>query len=183
MNMRGLIAVVTGGNTGIGLATAHEFASRGARVIIGCRDIIKGQKAADSIKLHTKNDVIVHHLDLTDFKSIESFSENLDKCHILVNNAGAMFPEKEMRFGIELTSLTNHLGHFYLSQLMLPKLRKTAEEENVEVRIVNVASRLEKNGYFNKFPGYLPSIDFQDIQKVFFMGTFEVLSSDLSTST
>ena len=153
MSMRGLVAVVTGGNTGIGLATANEFASRGARVIIGCRDILKGQEAADGIKLRTKNEVVVHHLDLTDFKSIESFSKCFEKCHILVNNAGAMFPEKATKCGIELTSLTNHLGHFYLSQLMLPILRKTADEENIEARIVFVASRLEKNAYSNKFPG------------------------------
>lgn len=54
---------------------------------------------------------------------------------------------------MELTSLTNHLGPFYLTQLLLPKLKKTADEENKEVRIVNVASRLEKSAGPNKTPG------------------------------
>ena len=151
--MQGLTAIVTGGNTGVGLATAREFAARGANVIIGCRDLVKGQKAAASILLATKAEVVVYHLDLTDFKSIKSFSEHIDKCHVLVNNAGVMLPEKILKYGVELTSLTNHLGPFYLTQLLLPKMRKTAEDEKTEVRIVNVASRLEKNAYSNKNEG------------------------------
>lgn len=95
--MKGLTAIVTGGNTGIGYATANEFAARGASVIIGCRDVAKGKKAAKRISDKNKNEVIVYQLDLTDFKSIKSFSDSIDKCHILVNNAGAMFTEKTMK--------------------------------------------------------------------------------------
>lgn len=149
--MKGRIAIVTGSSSGIGLATIKGLAARNASVIMGCRDIVKGQKAADEIKRITKNDKVrVEHLDLTNLSSITQFVNKIDKAHVLVNNAGAMFSTQQMVSSCELTSLTNHIGPFYLTNLMFDKLQRTAKEDQVVCRVINVASRLEKNAYPNK---------------------------------
>ena len=118
---------------------------------MGCRDVVKGQQAADEIKRLTKNDKVrVEHLDLTNLSSIAQFVNKIDKAHVLVNNAGAMFSTKQMVSSCELTSFTNHIGPFYLTNLMFDKLQRTAKEDKVVCRVINVASRLEKNAYPNK---------------------------------
>ena len=118
---------------------------------MGCRDVVKGQQVADEIKRLTKNDKVrVEHLDLTNLSSIAQFVNKIDKAHVLVNNAGAMFSTKQMVSSCELTSFTNHIGPFYLTNLMFDKLQRTAKEDKVVCRVINVASRLEKNAYPNK---------------------------------
>ena len=92
----------------------------------------------------------VEYLDLTNLSSIAQFVSKIDKAHVLVNNAGAMFSTQQMVSSCELTSLTNHIGPFYLTKLMLDKLQRTAKEDQVVCRVINVASRLEKNAYPNK---------------------------------
>jgi NAD(P)-dependent dehydrogenase (short-subunit alcohol dehydrogenase family) len=159
-SMRGKHVIVTGANTGIGYATAIYLASRGAHVTLACRSIEKGRQAAEAIQRITKNkDVTAEKLDLSDFSSISSFSKRITKCHVLVNNAGAMFPKFEQIGGVELTMLTNHLGPFFLTESLLPKLKQTASLENTEVRIVNVASRLEKRATFVVANQESPAVD------------------------
>jgi NADP-dependent 3-hydroxy acid dehydrogenase YdfG len=91
----GKIAIVTGGNTGLGFETALELAKRGAQLIIACRDTIKAEKAANRIKNLTLNQkIIVKYLDLSDLDSVRYFSktvqEEFEKIDILVNNAGKL---------------------------------------------------------------------------------------------
>ena len=149
--MKGRIAIVTGASSGIGLSTVKGLAARNASVIMGCRDIIKGQKVADEIKRLTKNDKVrVEYLDLTSLSSIAQFVSKIDRAHVLVNNAGAMYSTKQMVSKCELTNLTNHIGPFYLTNLLFDKLQRTAKEDQVVCRVINVASRLEKNAYPNK---------------------------------
>ena len=139
------------------------MASKGADVILGCRDEKKGKSAAESISKTVKGDSKVQYrvLDLSDFRSIRNFASGIDHCDILINNAGAMFPKHELvSFGsstIEKTMLTNYLGPFYLTMKLLPLLLKpscystesgSSSSISFERRIVNVGSRLEKTSSF-----------------------------------
>lgn len=89
----GKTTIITGSNTGIGYQTALDFARRGARVILACRDTKKAEKAAKQIVDSTGNkNVEVEYIDLADLDTVRDFAQkmnnNLDKIDILVNNAG-----------------------------------------------------------------------------------------------
>ena len=141
----GRVAVVTGGNSGIGRATATELARHRARVMIACRDVERGKQAADDIRNRVPGaDIEVRHVDLADMTSVREFGEGYDgPLHLLVNNAGVMGPPRrtvtandfELQFG------TNHLGHFVLTGLLLPALL-AAEKP----RVVTVSSSAHHGG-------------------------------------
>lgn len=89
----GKVAIITGANTGIGYETALDFARRGAKVIMACRDLKKAEEAANKIKLETGNEkVSVEHLDLVDLESVKKFADSINKSQarldLLINNAG-----------------------------------------------------------------------------------------------
>ncbi len=89
----GKVSIITGSNTGIGFETALDFAKRGARVIMACRDMKKAEKAAQQIIQLTGNkNVECEHLDLADLDSVRDFAakmnKQLNRLDILVNNAG-----------------------------------------------------------------------------------------------
>merc|ERR550519_3125995 len=91
--LEGKVAVVTGGNAGIGFETAKELAARGARVIIGCRSRARGEEAVRKIVATTGNqDVSMMDLDLADLQTVRKFADDFckkeDRLDILVNNAG-----------------------------------------------------------------------------------------------
>jgi len=139
LNLKGKVVIVTGGNTGIGKETARELSKMGARVIIACRTPLTAQKAAEEIEKSSNNKVDVMHLDLADFGSIRQFvTQFKDRglpCHILINNAGVMMvPFGFTKDGYETHFGTNHLGHFLLTNLMLPILKQN------NARIVNVSA-------------------------------------------
>uniref|UniRef100_A0A8D0HDU8 NADP-retinol dehydrogenase n=1 Tax=Sphenodon punctatus TaxID=8508 RepID=A0A8D0HDU8_SPHPU len=145
--LNGKVVVITGANTGIGKETAKDLAQRGARVIIACRDMTKGEAAASEIRTQTGNQqVIVKKLDLSDTKSIRAFAENFlkeeEELHILINNAGVMMcPYSKTADGFEMHFGVNHLGHFLLTFLLLESLKKSAP-----ARIVNVSSLAHHGG-------------------------------------
>ena len=144
-SLRGKTIIVTGANSGVGFAAVKAFASRGARVTLACRDVEKGENAARSIRSYFNNaSVSVEYLDLSKPESIRSFASSVKQCHVLVNNAGLMNAQPCFHEGIELTMLTNHLGPFMLTELLLPVLKRTAVSQKTECRVINVASRLEK---------------------------------------
>jgi NAD(P)-dependent dehydrogenase (short-subunit alcohol dehydrogenase family) len=122
----GRVAVVTGGNSGLGRATATELARHGARVMLACRDIERGKQAADDIRSRVPDaDIEVRHIDLADMTSVREFGEGYDgPLHLLVNNAGVMGPPRRQvtAHDFELQFGTNHLGHFVLTGLLLPAL-------------------------------------------------------------
>lgn len=133
--------VITGGNTGIGKETAQILAWRRARVIIGCRDITKGLQAAAEIIENTGNrNVEVKKLDLSSFKSVRKFAEEVNeeegRVDVLINNAGYFGPYLSTVDGLENTIQVNYLSHFLLSHLLLNKLKACSPS-----RIVNVSSR------------------------------------------
>uniref|UniRef100_A0AAV2MEF8 Uncharacterized protein n=1 Tax=Knipowitschia caucasica TaxID=637954 RepID=A0AAV2MEF8_KNICA len=147
LRLDGKTAVVTGANGGIGKETSREFAKRGARVIMACRDIIRGEAAAQEIRSSTGNgDVEVKHLDLSSLLSVRSFCEEVlrteESLHLLVNNAGVMMcPKWLTEDGFEMQIAVNHLGHFLLTNQLLPLLRSSAPS-----RIINVSSIAHKGG-------------------------------------
>ena len=136
----GKTAIVTGANTGIGKETALDFAKRGARVILACRDEEKANKAAKDIISETGSDkVVVRIVDLASFDSVRAFAklinETEDRLDILVNNAGLGTLYRLTKDGYESVFQVNYLSHFLLTLLLLEKIKKSAPS-----RIVNVSS-------------------------------------------
>jgi NAD(P)-dependent dehydrogenase (short-subunit alcohol dehydrogenase family) len=131
----GRTVVVTGSNSGLGLSTARELARAGARVVMAVRDVSRGEQAAATID----GDVAVRHLDLADLESVRTFARDwTGDLDVLVNNAGIMMvPAGLTADGFELQFGTNHLGHFALTNLLLPHLTD---------RVVTVASTMHRAG-------------------------------------
>ncbi len=132
--------LVTGGNTGIGRATALGLARLGGRVYIACRSVTRGEEAAASIRDSTGNESVwVLPLDLADLESVRScaaeFLARGEPLHVLVNNAGLAGVRGVTRQGFELTFGVNHLGHFLLTNALLGRITESAP-----ARVVNVAS-------------------------------------------
>ncbi|MGW8850810.1 oxidoreductase [Streptomyces xiamenensis] len=142
-DLTGRTAVVTGANSGIGLVTARVLAERGARVVLAVRDPDKGEAVAATMT----GTVQVHTLDLADLSSVRAFAHNLPgPVDLLINNAGlSLGPLSRTADGFELQFGTNHLGHFALTNLLLPRIRG---------RVVTVASLGHRIG----------SLDFSDLQ-------------------
>jgi retinol dehydrogenase 12 len=137
--LSGKVALVTGANTGIGRVTAEELARRGARVILACRSLDKTQPVLDSIASAGGLASFVA-LDLADLDNVRACAKVVlgkdEPLHMLINNAGLAGLRGATKQGFELTFGTNHLGHFLLTNLLLPRLR-----ESKPARIVNVASK------------------------------------------
>lgn len=140
--MTGNTVIVTGANSGIGRVTARVLTARGARVVLAVRTLDKGYDAAATMTGRAE----VRRLDLADLASIRTFAENFtEPVDILINNAGVMIPPlTRTADGFELQFGTNHLGHFALTNLLLPQIRE---------RVVTVSSNGHKAG----------SIDFDDL--------------------
>jgi NAD(P)-dependent dehydrogenase (short-subunit alcohol dehydrogenase family) len=115
----GRTVIITGANSGLGEITARELARTGAKIVMAVRNTDKGEAAARQID----GDVEVRRLDLQDLSSVRAFADGVDKADILINNAGVMaVPYAVTVDGFESQIGTNHLGHFALSNLLLPKL-------------------------------------------------------------
>jgi NAD(P)-dependent dehydrogenase (short-subunit alcohol dehydrogenase family) len=144
---RGRIAVVTGANSGLGLATARELARAGARVVIACRNVEKGASAARRIESAVPDaQVEVEALDLASLDSVRAFAERFRAEHggldLLINNAGVMAPPRSTTAeGFELQLGTNHLGHFALAALLIDTM-----EGRDDARVVTVSSGAHRIG-------------------------------------
>ena len=131
---------MTGANTGIGKETALDFAQRGARVILACRNEQKAKDAARDIINETGSDkVVVRIVDLASFESVRTFAklinETEERLDILVNNAGFGGSYRLTVDGYESVFQVNYISHFLLTLLLMEKLKKSAPS-----RIVNVSS-------------------------------------------
>lgn len=112
--------IVTGGNSGIGKATAAALAAAGHSVVIACRTIPKAEQAAAEMA----GNVEVCHLDLADLSSVRRFADSVETVDVLVNNAGVMSQTAPRTAdGFEPHMGTNHLGHFALTCLLGNKIR------------------------------------------------------------
>ena len=137
----GRTVIITGANSGLGAVTARELAARGATIIMAVRTTSKGEAAARQMT----GDIEVRQLDLQDLSSVRAFADGVDKVDVLINNAGIMAaPFALTADGFESQIGTNHLGHFALTNLLLPKLTD---------RVVSVSSMAH-------WPG---RIDFEDL--------------------
>ncbi|SDT18662.1 NAD(P)-dependent dehydrogenase, short-chain alcohol dehydrogenase family [Friedmanniella luteola] len=127
--------VVTGANSGLGRQTAAALAAVGARVVLAVRDRGRGEEAARAMT----GDVEVRVLDLADLASVRRFADGWSgPLDVLVNNAGLMaVPQQRTADGFEMQLGTNHLGHFALTNLLLPA---------VTDRVVTVSSGLHRRG-------------------------------------
>ena len=154
MDMAGKICLVSGATAGIGQATAHLLAARGATVIGIGRNPIKNEHSTKMIQEETGNLNVEYLLaDLSSQQEIRKVAEEIknryDRLDVLVNNAGATFSDRRLSVdGIEMTLALNHLGYFLLANLLYDLLEKSAP-----ARIINVSSSLHQFGKF----------DFQDI--------------------
>jgi NAD(P)-dependent dehydrogenase (short-subunit alcohol dehydrogenase family) len=139
--MKDKICIVTGANSGIGKVTALELARMGAQVVMGCRNMEKGEEALQEIKETSGNDAVsLLKIDLASLQSVRDFvsgfSTEFEHLDVLVNNAGAYIPKRyETEDGFEMTMGVNHLGPVLLTHLLTDAL-KAAQA----ARIVNVSS-------------------------------------------
>jgi retinol dehydrogenase-12 len=138
--------LVTGGNTGIGLATATALARDGGRVYIACRDLDRGQAAVTAIKSAASSaSVGLLPLDLTSLASVRDCAQEFlardEPLHVLVNNAGVGGARGLTADGFETHFGVNHLGHFLLTMLLLDRLKASGPGS----RIVNVSSEVHYN--------------------------------------
>ncbi|MEU7146477.1 oxidoreductase [Streptomyces sp. NPDC045456] len=138
----GRSAVVTGANSGIGYITARELARRGARTVLACRNEARGHAALARLRSEVPEaEAEFRQLDLADLASVRAFAAGLDtfdgnRLDLLINNAGVMaLPHRRTADGFEMQFGTNHLGHFALTGLLLPKLLATPG-----ARVVTVSS-------------------------------------------
>jgi len=186
VSMKGKVVFVTGANTGIGLETARQLYNRGATVFLGCRSQMRALEAMKNIDpsaipsfdVSADEDSTVAAksprlrfipLDLTSNSSVREAAKTFlgmnSLLHVLILNAGVMRKGREDTVdGLEVTMAANHLGHFLLTNLLLPKLRATSIKEKCPSKVLTVSSSLYRTAtrYAN---GKLElGIDLHDLQ-------------------
>ena len=165
----GKTAVITGANSGLGLAAATILAAHGARVIMACRNAAKAESAAEQVRATATGPVEIVSLDLSSLASVDACAAALRRdeqsLDLLLNNAGLMaVDEARTEDGFEMQLGVNHLGHFALTAKLMPLLESTPG-----ARVVNHASMghragrlriddlfFEKRGY-SRWPPYFQS--------------------------
>ncbi|MER7517907.1 oxidoreductase [Streptomyces sp. NPDC126499] len=153
-DLTGRVFVVTGANSGLGLATTRELARHGGHVVLAVRDERRGREAARALAREVPGALLdVRRLDLADLDSVREFAGKLradhDRIDVLVNNAGVMAPPRTLSAqGHELQFAVNHLGHFALTGLLLDRLAAGRDP-----RVVTVSSLQHRKG----------RIDFDDL--------------------
>jgi len=166
LDQSGRIALVTGANSGLGLESARALLAKGAQVVLACRTLAKAEQARrdlqaaevtaglDSMNTSSEDRIALLELDLADLGSVRRAAQQLAASHsrldLLLNNAGVMAPPRTLTAqGFELQFGVNHLGHFALTQLLLPLLLASAS-----ARVVQVTSGAQ----------YFGQLDFDDLQ-------------------
>jgi NAD(P)-dependent dehydrogenase (short-subunit alcohol dehydrogenase family) len=149
-DMSGKICLVTGANSGIGKATALGLAQRGTTVVMVCRNSHKGEVARKELQERSGNSQVdLFIADLSSQQSIrqlvQDFQQRYTQLHVLVNNAGGVFPRGEVSpDGIEMTLAVNHLASFLLTNLLLDTIKASAL-----ARSVNVSSQAQASGFID----------------------------------
>ena len=158
MDLKGQTVIITGAASGIGRVCAIEFAKLGAKVIVGIRGESRAEQAAQELERQAHvigtGNIIGYDLDLSNLSSVKHFADKIleDEQHvnILMNNAGiSQVLHSLTTDGLEMDFGTNHIGHFYLTKLLLPLLIQS------KARIVNVSSighTAVDNGINYEFP-------------------------------
>jgi protochlorophyllide reductase len=151
-DQEGRTALITGANSGLGLETARALSARGARVVLACRSLERAEQARTELQAEGSGELIALELDLADLESVrrgaDQLADQLGTLDLLINNAGVMAPPRRLSAqGHELQFAVNHLGHFALTQQLLPLLEPQG-------RVVHVSSGA---AYFGR-------IGFDDLQ-------------------
>jgi len=152
--------IITGANSGIGLATAKALARTGAKIIMTARDPLKGRLALEEVKNASNNPAIyLQIMDLASLDSVYNASKEIlhkhERIDILINNAGLMsLKRNETVDGFEEQFGVNHLGHFLLTNLLISRIERTAKQYG-EARIIFLSS-----GAHQRTRG----IDFDDLE-------------------
>ncbi len=138
------VAIVTGANSGMGMATVEALSDEGARVVMLCRSEKRGKEALEKLSQKRDRKLELILCDLGDFSSIRAFAEKIKeeykRVDILVNNAGFIsLDRQETKEGLERQFGINHIGHFLLTTELLGIMGNGS-------RIVNVASGAHKVG-------------------------------------
>ncbi|KDQ62504.1 hypothetical protein JAAARDRAFT_30409 [Jaapia argillacea MUCL 33604] len=149
-DLSGKVAIVTGGNAGIGFKTVRHLARKGAKVYLAARNEARATAAIAELEAEGfgegKGQVVWLKLDLADPRlaksAAEDFMSHESRLDILVNNAARLFsPYEKSHDGIQDTMMVNHVSPFVFTQTLFPVLKRTAEAPGSDVRVVNVASR------------------------------------------
>jgi NAD(P)-dependent dehydrogenase (short-subunit alcohol dehydrogenase family) len=156
-DLSGKTAIVTGANSGLGFETTVALGRSGAHVVLAVRDPIKGSKALARLQHQLPHASLnMMHLDLADLSSVRAFSRSYmaqyTALHLLINNAGLMaIPYRETADGFEMQFGVNHLGHFALTGLLLPRILDSGGS-----RVVTVSSNYHRRGKlgFEKLNGH-----------------------------
>ena len=154
-HMKGKICLITGATNGIGLVTAEALAAAGTRLVLVGRDAARTAGVADRLRAETGNDTIESLCaDLSVQAEVrglaDAFRARHDRLDVLINNAGAIFAERQVTSdGLEMTFALNHMNYFLLTNLLVDALRASAP-----ARIVNVSSRAHLG----------VALDFDDLQ-------------------
>jgi NAD(P)-dependent dehydrogenase (short-subunit alcohol dehydrogenase family) len=141
----GRTVLITGANSGLGLAAAGMLAARGARVLMACRSPERGQAALREVAARGTAELVT--LDLADLGSVREAAADVrertgDQLDVLMNNAGVMMtPKQRTKDGFELQFGTNHLGHAALTWLLMPALRAVPG-----ARVVTLSSMMARGG-------------------------------------
>ena len=186
----GKTVLITGANSGIGLETARDFAQRGARVILAVRNMEKGIDAAKDIMRTTRtNNLVVRKLDLACLEEIRKFAQQINdgekRLDILVLNAGIAGINRKYltEENLELHMVSNHFGHFLLTNLLLPLLCESSiikdRPSTDPVRIVVVSSVMHWYGKIefdnlNSEKHFNPARIYNDTKLANLLFTFEM---------
>jgi NAD(P)-dependent dehydrogenase (short-subunit alcohol dehydrogenase family) len=139
--------VITGANTGIGRVTAEELAKNGAHVWLACRSRDKTRPVLDAIAAEKKGTADFLGIDLSDLDSVRACAKTLldrgEPIDVLIANAGLAGLRGTTKQGFEMTFGTNHLGHFLLTKMLMPLLKKA---ENARVVVVSSDAHLRAKG-------------------------------------
>jgi len=173
------VCIVTGPTSGIGKEIASEMHRRGYLVVLACRNRAKGEQlAAELVRggqatgegdlgdLGDLGGAMVQVLDVSSLASVRAFANDWSESvklpvHVLINNAGIFgmsAPREETCDGFESHVGTNHLGHFLLTELMLPWLKKARQETGFPARVVNVSSKLHRMGRIHRDDPHLVEV-------------------------
>ena len=158
------VAMITGGNSGIGFATVQKLAAKGYTVILASRNQEASKEAIERIHAITPNTKIESiPLDLASFDSVRAcvsvFQAKGYPLHLLINNAGQMFDGKGVSFtsnGFEMTFGVNHLGHFLFTNLLLEDLKRSTPAQIITVSSALHDPKLKK--------GPSPDFDYDNLK-------------------
>jgi NAD(P)-dependent dehydrogenase (short-subunit alcohol dehydrogenase family) len=147
--MAATTTIITGATSGLGKATAKALAKKGHALYLLVRDVVKGDELTRQLIAETNNrEIFTVKCDLADLHSVyaavEKLKSRLFAINVLINNAGGIFPKHKLsKDGYEMTFAVNHLGHFALTQGLMPLLEKG------QARVINLSSEAHRIGKDN----------------------------------